>query len=98
MIVIIKSEMVSRRNALSRMGLAAAVLTLSDADAQTTGMERRRQERRAAGAERLRERRTARAERRQERRTARTERREERRTGTTIGTGTATGTGTREIK
>ena len=90
MSAIIKSEMISRRKALSLMGLAAAfglaaaptVLTVSDAEAQTAGMERRQ------------ERRSERHERRQVRRTARTERREERRTGTTTGTGTATTTGT----
>jgi hypothetical protein len=67
------------------MGMPAAVLTASDAEAQTPGMERRQ------------DRRTGRTERRQERRTGRTERRQERRTGTTgtgsPGTGT-TGTGT----
>jgi hypothetical protein len=90
MSAIIKSEMVSRRKALSLMGLAAAfgvaaaptVLTVSDAEAQTTGMERRQ------------ERRAGRHERREERRTGRHERREVRRTGTTAGTGTATTTGT----
>ena len=90
MSAIIKSEMISRRKALSLMGLAAAfglaaaptVLTVSDAEAQTAGMERRQ------------ERRSARHERRQMRRTARTERRQVRRTGTTTGTGTATTTGT----
>ena len=79
MSAIIKSEMISRRSALSLMGLAAAfglaaaptVLTVSDAEAQTAGMERR-----------------------QERRAGRHERREERRTGTTTGAGTTTGTGT----
>jgi hypothetical protein len=83
MSAIIKSEMISRRKALSLMGLAAAlglaaaptVLTVSDAEAQTAGMERRQ------------ERRSARYERRQMRRTARTERRQVRRTGTTTGTG-----------
>src|ERR1700738_3292277 len=81
---IIKSEMISRRKALSLVGFAAAfglaaaptVLTVSDAEAQTAGMERRQ------------ERRSARYERRQMRRTARTERRQVRRTGTTTGTGT----------
>ena len=84
---IIKSEMISRRKALSLMGLAAAfglaaaptVLAVSDAEAQTVGMERRQ------------ERRTARHERREERRTARTERREERRTGINTAPGTTTG-------
>ena len=82
MSAIIKSEMISRRKALSVMGLAAAfglaaaptVLIGSDAEAQTAGMERRE------------ERRAGRHERREERRTGRTERREERRTGTTTGT------------
>ena len=89
MSAIIKSEMISRRKALSLVGLAAAfglaaapaVLTVSDAEAQTAGMERRQ------------ERRTGRHERRDERRTGRTERREERRTGTTTGTGTGATTG-----
>jgi hypothetical protein len=75
----IKSEMMSRRRVFSLLGLAAAlgfaapttVLTVSDAEAQTVGMERRQQ------------RRTGRTERRQERRTGRTERRQERRTGGT---------------
>jgi hypothetical protein len=79
MSAIIKSEMISRRKALSLMGLAAAfglaaaptVLAVSDAEAQTVGMERR-----------------------QERRAGRHERREVRRTGTTTGTGTGTTTGT----
>ncbi len=78
---IIKSEMISRRKALSVMGLAAAfglaaaptVLAVSDAEAQTVGMERRQ------------ERRAGRHERREARRTGRHERREVRRTGTTTG-------------
>ena len=73
-----KPEMVSRRSALSLMGLATVfglaaaptVLVVSDAEAQTVGMQRRQ------------ERRAGRHERRDERRTGRTERREERRTGT----------------
>jgi hypothetical protein len=84
---IITSEMISRRKALSLMGLAAAlglavpaVLTVSDAEAQTAGMVRRQ------------ERRTGRHERREARRTGRHERREVRRTGTTTGAGTTTGT------
>jgi hypothetical protein len=60
----IKSEMISRRGAFSLLGLAAVVslavpttlLTATDADAQTQGMERRD------------ERRTGRQERRTERR------------------------------
>ncbi len=83
----IKSEVVSRRKALSLMGLAAAVglaaaptvLTVSDAEAQTVGMERRQ------------ERRAGRHERREERRVGRHERREERRTGTNTSAGTTTG-------
>jgi hypothetical protein len=73
MSAIIRSEMISRRKALSLMGLAAAfglaaapaVLAVSDAEAQTVGMERR-----------------------EARRTGRHERREVRRTGTTTGTTT----------
>ena len=60
----IKSELISRRTAFSLLGLTAAlgfavpasVLTVSDAEAQTSGMERRH------------ERRTGRHERRDERR------------------------------
>jgi hypothetical protein len=81
---IIRSEMISRRKALSLMGLAAAfglaaaptVLAVSDAEAQTVGMERRQ------------ERRAGRHERREARRAGRHERREVRRTGTTTGTTT----------
>ena len=84
MSAIIKSEMISRRKALSLMGLAAAfglaaaptVLAVSDAEAQTVGMERRQ------------ERRAGRHERREARRAGRHERREVRRTGTTTGTTT----------
>lgn len=72
---IVKSEVISRRKALSFMGLAAAfglvaastATTISDAEAQTAGMERRQG------------RRTGRHERRTARRTGRTQRREERR-------------------
>ena len=85
----IKSEMISRRRVLSLMGFAAAfglaaaptVLTVSDAEAQTIGMQRRQ------------ERRAGRHERRDERRTGRTERREDRRTGTTTNTAPGTTTG-----
>ena len=73
----IKPEMISRRRALSLLGIAAAlglavppaVLTVSDAEAQTAGMQRR-----AA-------RRAARRKRREERRMGRQKRREKRRTG-----------------
>ena len=107
MSAIIKSEMISRRKALSLMGLAAAfglaaaptVLTVSDAEAQTAAAPTAAaptagMERRAARHERRQERRMARTERRQARRTGRHERREVRRTGTTTGTATTTGTGT----
>jgi hypothetical protein len=99
-------KQVSRRNALVFFGYAAvfglagtpAILTVSQAEAQTTtapatpttppadapksGTERR-QERRSGRAERRQERRTGRAERRQERRTGRDERRNERHGTTT---------------
>jgi hypothetical protein len=81
MTAIIGPELISRRKALSLMGIAAAlglaaaptVLTVSDAEAQTVGMERRQG------------RRAGRHERRAARRTGRHERREMRRTGTTTG-------------
>jgi hypothetical protein len=84
----VKSEVISRRTALSFVGLAAlslavpTVLTVSDAEAQTAAPP-------AAptapmtGTERRQERRTGRTERRQARRTGRTKRRQERRTGGT---------------
>jgi hypothetical protein len=80
-----KSEVISRRSALSLLGLAAlglalptTVLTVSDAEAQPatppTGDAQ-------TGTERRQERRTRRRERRQERRAGRQERRKVRRTG-----------------
>ena len=71
----IRSEMISRRKAISL--LAAAVgfavpttaLTVSDAEAQTVGMQRRH------------ERRVGRHERREDRRRGRHDRRQDRRTG-----------------
>jgi hypothetical protein len=71
----IKSEMISRRRAVSLLGVAAAlalaapatVLMVSDAEAQTAGMERRQA------------RRTGRRERRETRREARRAGRETRR-------------------
>ena len=89
MSAIIKSETISRRKALSLMGLAAAfglaaaptVLAVSDAEAQTAAAPTAAAP--TTGTERRQERRTARTERRQQRRTARTERRQVRRTGTT---------------
>src|ERR1700756_1215422 len=107
MSAIIKSEMISRRKALSLMGLAAAfglaaaptVLTVSDAEAQTAAAPTATAP--TAGVERRQERRAARHERRQERRMGRTERRQERRTARTerrqerrTGTGTTTGAAT----
>ena len=85
---ILNHEVISRRKAISLVGLAAAlglvapaaILTASDAEAQTVGMERRQA------------RRTGRAvERRTERRTGRTERREDRRTGGAAGANAPTG-------
>ena len=81
-----KSELISRRRVCSLLGLTAAlglavpatVLTVSDAEAQTTGMERRH------------ERRAGRHERRDDRRAGRHERRDERRGGSTETTGTGT--------
>src|SRR5258708_31131935 len=105
MSAIIKSETISRRKALSLMGLAAAfglaaaptVLTVSDAEAQTAAAPTAAaptagMERRAARHERRQERRMARTERRHARRTGRHERRDVRRPATTTGTGTTTRT------
>jgi hypothetical protein len=100
MSAVIKSETISRRKALSLMGLAAAfglaaaptVLTVSDAEAQTAAAPATTAP--TAGMERRQQRRAGRHERRQERRTARHERRQERRTGTDTTTGAATTTGT----
>ncbi len=88
----IKSELISRRTAFSLLGITAAlglavpatVLTVSNAEAQTSGMERRG------------ERRAGRHERREDRREGRQERRDTRRGGESkpesTGTGTSTGT------
>src|SRR4029078_9058542 len=81
-----KSEAISRRKALSLVGLAAALgaaavpsaLAVSAAEAQTIGMQRRQ------------DRREGRHERRDDRRTGRTERREQRRTGTAVSAGPTT--------
>ena len=86
----IKSELISRRTAFSLLGVTAAlgfavpatVLTVSGADAQTSGMERRG------------ERRAGRHERRDTRREGRHERRDTRRGGGAETTGTGT-TGTK---
>jgi Ni/Co efflux regulator RcnB len=95
---IIKSEAISRRRDLSLFGTlvafagaaSATALTVSDAEAQTYGMERR-QERREYRHERREERREGRHERREARREGRYERREARHTGTTTGSTTTTG-------
>ena len=71
----ITSEMISRRGAFSLLGLGAALgfavpttmLTMSEAEAQTVGMERR-EERRAGRQERRETRRTDRQVRREDRR------------------------------
>jgi hypothetical protein len=88
----INAQMITRRTTCSLLRLAVAfgfaaptlVLTASDAEAETPGMERR-QERREGRTERRQERREGRTERRQERRTGRTERRQERRGTTATG-------------
>jgi hypothetical protein len=85
MSAIIKSETISRRKALSLMGLAAAfglaavptALTISDAEAQTAAAPTAAAP--TTGMERRQERRMARHERRQDRRMSRIERRHERR-------------------
>ena len=86
-------KQVCRRNALTFLGYAAvfgvvassAVLTASEAEAQTTTTPATPTTPPAdaakSGTERRQERRSGRAERRQERRTGRTERRQDRRTG-----------------
>ena len=71
----ITSEMISRRGAFSLLGLGAVlgvavpttVLTTSEAEAQTVGMERR-ENRRAGRQDRREDRRTARQDRREDRR------------------------------
>jgi Ni/Co efflux regulator RcnB len=80
----IKPEAISRRKAFFLLGLGAAfslavpaLLTASDAEAETTGMERR-EERRKHRRERREERREHRRERREERHKHRAERREHR--------------------
>jgi hypothetical protein len=70
---IAKPEAMSRRKALALvglgvvLGLAASSASVSDAEAQTVGMERR-QDRRAGRQDRRQDRRTVRQERREERR------------------------------
>jgi|HubBroStandDraft_3_1064219.scaffolds.fasta_scaffold854187_1 hypothetical protein len=101
MSAIIKSETISRRKALSLMGLAAAfglaaaptVLTASDAEAQTPAAPTAAAPTAVAPTAGM-QRRAARHERRMQRRAARHERRQERRTGTATGTGTTTGAAT----
>jgi len=88
-----ESKRVCRRNALALFGYAAvfglvttpAILTVSQAEAQTTTAPATPTtpptDAPKSGTERRQERRSGRTERRQERRTGRTERRQERRTG-----------------
>lgn len=84
----IELDLISRRSAFRFLGLTAAVcvavpatvLTVSDADAQTAGMERRE------------DRRAGRQDRRDDRRTSRQDRRDDRRTGGSATTGSNTGT------
>lgn len=74
----IQSGLISRRTALSLLALGAAapaaVLVVSNAEAQTPGMERR-EERREGRQERREDRRDYRQERREDRRDAREDRR-----------------------
>ena len=82
----IQSEVISRRRALSFVGLAAlslavpTVLTMSDAEAETAA-EPAAPTAPMTGTERRQQRSTGRTERRQERRTGRAERRETRQKG-----------------
>jgi Ni/Co efflux regulator RcnB len=90
----IETQMISRRAAFRIVALAlvpATVLTTSDAEAQTSGTERR-QDRRQDRTDRRQERRTGRTERRDTRRESRSERRDTRGPGTT-GSGTSGTTG-----
>ena len=71
---VIKSEAISRRKALALLGLAtvfgftaSSVVSVSEAEAQTVGMERR-QDRRGGRQDRRQDRRTGRQDRRQNRR------------------------------
>jgi Ni/Co efflux regulator RcnB len=97
-----KIELLSRRSAFSLFGLAAAfslavpvtLSALSDAEAQTAGMERR-QGRREGRHERREDRREGRHERREDRREGRQDRRETRRGGGSKPESTGTGTGTK---
>jgi hypothetical protein len=84
----IKSEVISRRSALSLLGLAAlglavptTVLTVSDAEAQQPAAPTAPGGAPMTGTERRQERRTRRVSRRKARRKGRAERRELRRTG-----------------
>ena len=82
----IEAEMVSRRRAFwllgvgaaFGMGMPAAVVTASHAEAQTPGMERR-QDRRENRRDRREDRRANRQDRREDRRTNRRDRRDDRR-------------------
>ena len=76
----IQSGLISRRKAFSLIGMAlpATILAVSEAEAQTPGMERR-EDRREDRQERREDRRDDRQERREDRRDAREDRRDERR-------------------
>ena len=78
----IQSGPISRRTAISLIGMAlpATILAVSKAEAQTPGMERR-EDRREGRQERREDRRDDRQERREDRRDAREDRRNERRGG-----------------
>ena len=88
----IEAEMISRRRAFWILGVGAAVgmgvpaatVTASNAEAQTPGMQRR-QDRRENRQDRREDRRANRQDRREDRRTNRQDRREDRRG--TVGTG-----------
>lgn len=98
----IEHELLSRRKAFSLLGTTAAfglvlpvtLSALSDAEAQTPGMERR-QERREGRHERREDRREGRQERREDRREGRYERREDRRGGGSKPESTGSGSGTK---
>ena len=79
-----QSGLISRRTVFSLIGVAlpATILAVSEAEAQTPGMERR-EERREDRQDRREERRDDRLERREDRRDAREDRREDRRDTTT---------------
>jgi hypothetical protein len=88
----IQAKLISRRSAFSLMGLAlpAAMLAVSQAKAQTAGMERR-EDRREDRQDRREDRRDDRQDRREDRQDAREDRRDERRGGSDATTGSSAG-------